>query len=193
MITNKFELKSYIQQDYIRNIGNVSKWRYLALKIYRTDSYMVFKYLKNLRRYEYSINCHKGHSFWGNLIYVIRKFKWRRLSIKYNLLLPPNVIGPGFKIAHIVGGGIIINCKSIGKNCSVNSGVIIGNNGGQNRIATIGDNVSISIGAKVIGDVTIGNNVIVAPNSVVVKDIPNDCVVSGVPAKIIKRDGVKVV
>lgn len=104
MITNKFELQSYIQQDYIRNIGDVPFWRYLALKIYRTDSHMVFSYLKNLRKYEYAINCLKGHSVLGNLIYVIRKIKWRRLSIKYNLLLPPNVIGPGFKIAHIVGG-----------------------------------------------------------------------------------------
>ena len=193
MITTKVELQSYIQQDYIRNIGNVPFWRYLALMFYKTDSYMVFRYLKNLRKYEYAINCLKCHSVLGNLTYVIRRIKWRRLSIKYNLLLPPNVIGPGFKIAHIVGGGIIVNCKSIGKNCSVNSGVVIGNNGGQDRIATIGDNVSISVGAKVIGDVTIGNNVVVAPNTVVIKDVPNNSIVSGVPAKIIKRDGVKVV
>lgn len=193
MISSKAELRQYIEQDFFRNIGKVSIWKYLALKYYKTDSYMVFRYLKNLRKYEYAINCLKGRSIVGNLIYIIRKLKWRRLSIKYNLLLPPNVIGPGFKIAHIVGGGIIVNCKSIGSNCSVNSGVIIGNNGGQDRIATIGNNVSISIGAKVIGDVTIGDNVIVAPNSVVVKDIPKNCIVSGVPAKIIKRDGVKIV
>ena len=104
MITNKVELRSYIQQDYIRNIGNGSIWRYFALKIYRADSYMVFRYLKNLRKYEYAINCLKGESVLGNFTYVIRRIKWRRLSIKYNLLLPPNVIGPGFKIAHIVGG-----------------------------------------------------------------------------------------
>ena len=193
MITNKVDLQSYIQQDYMRNIGNVPIGRYLALMIYRTDSYMVFRYLKNLRKYEYAINCLKGHSVLGNITYVLRRIKWRRLSIKYNLLLPPNVIGPGFKIAHIVGGGIIVNCKSMGKNCSANSGVVIGNNGGQDRIATIGDNVSISVGAKVIGDVRIGNNVVVAPNTVVIKDVPNNCIVSGVPAKIIKRDGIKVV
>lgn len=192
MITSKTELQEYIQQDKLRNIGNVSLWKYLAMRIYKTDSYMVFRYLKNLRKYEYTINCLKGHSIIGNVIYILRKFYWRRLSIKYNLLLPPNVIGPGFRIAHIVGGGIIVNCRSIGRNCSVNAGVIIGNNGGQDRIATIGNNVSISIGAKIIGNVIIGNNVIVAPNSVVVKDVPDNCVVSGIPAKIIKLDGIKV-
>lgn len=192
MITSKVDLKYYLQQDYSRNIGNVSKCKYFAMKIYNTDSYMVYKYLKNLRKYEYAINCLKKTSIFGNLIYILRKIYWRRLSIKYNLLLPPNVIGPGFRIAHIVGGGIIINCRSIGSCCSVNAGVIIGNNGGQGKIATIGNNVSVSIGAKIIGDVKIGDNVVVAPNSVVVKDIPDNCVVSGVPAKIIKRNGLKV-
>lgn len=90
------------------------------------------------------------------------------------------------------GGGIIINCKSIGNYCSANSGVIVGNNNGQDKIATIGNHVSLTIGSKVIGKVTIGDNVTVAPNSVVVKDVPSNCVVSGVPAKIIKKDGIKV-
>lgn len=52
--------------------------------------------------------------------------------------------------------------------------------------------MEIALGAKIIGKVSIGNNVIIAPNSVVVKDIPDNCVVSGIPAKIIKKDGMKV-
>lgn len=53
-------------------------------------------------------------------------------------------------------------------------------------MAIIGDNVDLTIGCKVIGGVHIGNNVIVAPNSVVVKDVPNNAIVSGIPAKILK-------
>lgn len=56
----------------------------------------------------------------------------------------------------------------------------------------VGDNVELTLGCKVIGGITIGNNVIVAPNSVVVKDVPDNSVVSGVPAHIIKHNGVKV-
>lgn len=53
-------------------------------------------------------------------------------------------------------------------------------------MAVIGNNVDLTVGCKVIGGVHIGNNVIVAPNSVVVKDIPDCAVVSGVPARILK-------
>ena len=60
------------------------------------------------------------------------------------------------------------------------------------NVPTIGDNVEMTVGAKIIGKVSIGNNVVIAPNSVVVKDVPDNCVVSGVPAKIIKKDGIKV-
>lgn len=50
----------------------------------------------------------------------------------------------------------------------------------------IGDNVKIGTGAKIIGGVTVGNNVFIGANAVVVKDVPDNCVVGGVPAKIIK-------
>ncbi len=57
---------------------------------------------------------------------------------------------------------------------------------------TIGDNVIITAGAKVIGGVKIGDNVTVGANAVVLKDVPNNCVVVGVPARIVKKDGVRV-
>ena len=49
------------------------------------------------------------------------------------------------------------------------------------------NNVEICCGAKVIGGVTIGNNVIIGANAVVIQDVPNNCIVAGVPAKIIKK------
>ena len=84
------------------------------------------------------------------------------------------------------GGGIIINANSIGNYCGANVGVVIGNNHGYDDRPHIGDHVALTMGCKIYGSIRIGNNVIVAPNSVVVKDIPDNCVVSGVPAKIIK-------
>ena len=73
----------------------------------------------------------------------------------------------------------------MGNYCTANAGVIVGNNH-KGGMAVIGDNVDLSVGCKVIGGVHIGNNVIVAPNSVVVKDIPDNVIVSGIPAKILK-------
>ena len=88
-----------------------------------------------------------------------------------------------------MGGGIKINCISIGNYCTLNLGVLVGNNHhNQEERAIIGDNVNLTTGCKVIGKVKIGNNVVVAPNSVVIKDIPDNCVVSGVPATIIKKN-----
>lgn len=57
---------------------------------------------------------------------------------------------------------------------------------GYDKLATIGDNVFISTGVKIIGGVTIGDNVVIGANSVVVKDIPSNAIVGGVPAKILK-------
>ncbi len=70
--------------------------------------------------------------------------------------------------------------------------MVVGNNGSQEKRAIIGNNVSLTVGSMVIGKVTIGDNVTVAPNSVVIKDVPSNSVVSGVPAKIIKHNGIKV-
>lgn len=93
-------------------------------------------------------------------------------------------IGGGFFIQH--GYGTIIAPRSIGKNCWVNQGVTIGYTNATD-CPTIGNNVTIYCGAKVLGNVTVGDNSVIAANAVVVKDVPPNVVVGGVPAKIIKH------
>ena len=73
----------------------------------------------------------------------------------------------------------------MGANCKIYQQVTIGYNG--EKAPSLGNNVTVCCGAKVIGGVTIGDDVIIGANAVVVKDIPNHCIVVGVPAKIIKR------
>ena len=80
-------------------------------------------------------------------------------------------------------GTIVVNPKCrIGGNCNINAGVNIGMGG-----SIIGDNCYLAPGAKIIKPVHIGNNVMIGANAVVTKDIPDDCMVVGIPAKIIKR------
>lgn len=93
-------------------------------------------------------------------------------------------IGGGLIVQH--GYATIIAPRKIGKNCWVNQGVTIGYTNDE-ACPTIGDNVRVYAGAKILGDVHIGNNVIVAANAVVVKDVEDNCIVGGVPAKVIKR------
>lgn len=98
------------------------------------------------------------------------------MQLKYDTYISVSAdIGGGLWIPHM--GGIIINCRSMGKNCSVTKGVVIGNNASQDNIATIGDNCYF----------TLGCNVIVAQNAVVTKDVESNTVVGGIPAKIKKK------
>ena len=98
-------------------------------------------------------------------------------------------IGPGLFIQH--GFSTIISAKSIGKDCWINQQVTIGYSNVMD-CPVIGDNVTINAGAKVIGKVSIGNNSKVGANAVVVKDVPENCTVVGVPAYIVRRNGMRV-
>lgn len=85
------------------------------------------------------------------------------------------------------GIGVVIHKKAkIGSGCVISQQVTIGGKLGCKSLPIIGDNVEICAGAKIIGDVKIGNNVTIGVNSVVNKDVPDNAIVAGVPAKIIR-------
>jgi serine O-acetyltransferase len=106
------------------------------------------------------------------------------------LFISTEDIGEGLFIQH--GFATIIAAKSIGKDCWINQQVTIGFSN-VNDCPVIGDNVTINAGAKIIGKVTMGNNSIAGANAVVVKDVPENCTVVGVPAYIVRRNGIKVI
>jgi serine O-acetyltransferase len=97
------------------------------------------------------------------------------------LFIVTNSIGGGLYLEH--GFSTIITAKSIGKNCWINQQVTIGFKNAKSPI--IGDNVRISCGAKILGGIKIGNNAIIGANAVVIKDVPDNAIVGGVPAKVI--------
>jgi serine O-acetyltransferase len=96
-------------------------------------------------------------------------------------------IGPGLVVHNCCC--IFILAKLIGHSCTVNQGVTVGSIRGTGW-PTIGNNVFLGAGCKVMGGVTIGDNVVVSPNSFVAADVPSNCTVMGVPARIISRDSV---
>jgi len=106
---------------------------------------------------------------------------------------PGAKIGDGFFIDHGMGVVIGETCE-IGNNVTLYQGVTLGGTGKEKgkRHPTIGDNVVISAGAKVLGSIKIGNNVKIGAGSVVLKDVPDNCTVVGVPGRVVKRDGRRV-
>jgi serine O-acetyltransferase len=105
------------------------------------------------------------------------------------LFISTNDIGPGLFIQH--GFATIIAAKSIGRDCWINQQVTIGYSN-KTDCPELGDNVTINAGAKIIGKVKMGNGSKAGANAVVVKDVPDNCTVVGVPAYIIRRNGIKV-
>lgn len=91
-------------------------------------------------------------------------------------------IGPRLFIQH--GFSTTISAKSIGSDCWINQQVTIGYTFAPNA-PLIGNGVRLSAGAKVVGSIAIGDNAIIAANAAVVKDVPENAAVGGVPAKII--------
>ena len=98
-------------------------------------------------------------------------------------------IGPGLVIHH--GFATIITAKSIGAYCWINQQVTIGFASGKGS-PTIGNHVTISAGAKVIGGVTVGDHAVIGANAVVTKDVPSHATVVGIPARIVRLNGVRV-
>lgn len=106
---------------------------------------------------------------------------------------PGAKIGKGLFIDH--GMGVVIGETTIiGDNVTLYQGVTLGGTGKEKgkRHPTIGNNVVIGAGAKVLGNIIIGDNVQIGANAVVIKDVPSNCTVVGIPGKIVKREGVPV-
>ena len=132
----------------------------------------------------------RGKKTWLPL-YAIALKRYNHYKFKFGISIPFNTqIGKGFYIGHF--GCIVVNPNTvIGKNVNISQGVTIGatNRGDKKGVATIGDGVYIGPGAKIIGAVTIGNNVAIGANAVVTHDVPDNAVVAGVPARVISMNG----
>ena len=117
---------------------------------------------------------------------IARVFEFLNYWICANAISAQADIGANTKFWHR-GLGCTVHYKAkIGKNCRILPNVMIGSkfaNGVPDALVpVIGDNVFIGTGAVVIGNIRIGNNVIIAANSVVTKDVPDDCYAIGSPA-----------
>lgn len=129
----------------------------------------------------------KGHKFIATRI----SNKTRR---KYGIEIHPAAqIGNGVFIDH--GMGVVIGETAIvGDNCTIYQGVTLGGTGKDKgkRHPTLGNNVLVGCGAKLLGNFTVGDNAKIAANAVVLSDVPENCTCVGIPARIVRRNNEKV-
>ena len=133
--------------------------------------------------YRISNKLHKINLTW--FAKIVQKVNNRRR----NSYIPYSAsIGEGTVFAY--GGiGVVIHSNAVvGENCMIGQGITIGGRTGHGGAPVIGDNVYIAAGSRVLGGITIGNNVVIGANAVVIKDVPENCIVAGVPAKVISND-----
>jgi serine O-acetyltransferase len=129
--------------------------------------------------------------FHGFGTFPVVKFVLIRAGVKLGMEIPSSTsVGEGLFIGHF--GTIIVNGEAtIGANCNLSHGVTIGqlNRGERAGCPTIGDNVFIGPGARILGRIVVGDDVAIGANSVVVDDVPDGAVVAGIPAKVVSMAG----
>lgn len=184
----------------------VTSWKELRF-LWRSDLHR-YHGKSNIRAFLYSLQDRPGFRYtflmrlgnylhgrrtnlFGRIVYRFYYEILRHYQMKFGIIIPPETkIGSGLYIDHF--GGIVVNANAvIGKNCNIGQGVTIGqtNRGSRQGCPTIGDNVYIAPGAKIIGKIQIGNNVAIGANAVVTRDVPDDAVAIGNPAEVVSSKG----
>lgn len=134
-----------------------------------------------------------AHKLYVKKHYFLARLISQRTARKTGIEIHPGAkIGKGLFIDH--GHGVVIGETAVlGENVTLYQGVTLGGTGKEKgkRHPTLGDNVMVSAGAKILGSFTVGSNSKIGSGSVVVSEVPPNSTVVGVPGRVVKRDGVK--
>lgn len=176
MIKTKSDLKYYLLCDKIARNEKKNKPSLFGDRLW--------KFQITYRKTEYYYN--NRNRLLHKIMYTLYHYIYRKKCSRLCSDIPLNVFGEGLVIWH--GQNIIINRNArVGKNCSISSGCCIGQ--AHNQSPTIGDNLEMTIGSKILGGIHICNDVTIGAGAVVVKDITEPYTTwGGVPAKCISHN-----
>lgn len=173
---DKKELKALLKKEQ-KIYGISSPKEYIKKALLCDHDYLLYKYLKQLRLLEYYYGRNK-------ILFQIYQRRKNKMGAKLGITIWHNCVGEGLRIWHY--GSIVVNGHAkIGENCQFHGENCIGNKGDFDKAAPVlGDNVDVGIGAKVIGDIYIANNVKIGANAVVTKSCYKEgATLVGVPAR----------
>lgn len=182
MIKTKADLKRCLDTEKKFYINDTQKAK-LNAWFFKEPMLYLYRFVKHLRCEEYH---HNNGGILHKVMYVIHRKKRTRLGIKLGIDTFDNVFDEGLMIWH--AGNIVVNGHTkVGKNCTLHGSNCIGNNGLSSQCPVIGDNVRVGVGAKVIGGITIADNIKIAAGAVVVHSFLEEGItIAGVPAKKVK-------
>ena len=185
MIATKKDLREYLSCD-AKNFPLENEWwgKRVMNHLFSnpiSDQKYIWKYIYTLRHVEYHFN-NKG--IYHILMSLYYRWLLREYSYKTGFQIPPNTCGKGLTIWH--WGPIIINSKcKLGENCTLYPMVLIGHKSTCSPAPVLGDNVFVGAGSKIIGDIRIGNNVVIGQNVTIVKNIPDKTIIVNPSARLI--------
>ena len=173
------DLIGFIKWDFERINGKIALRKFMMSLLFEPG----FKYIFWMRVTRY---------FWlkrgpARITFVLCRFILKHFAYKYTFDVSYRArIGPGLSIAH--HGYIVVRAAAvIGENCSLRPGVVIGKKLTDDvNAAFLCNNVDIGVGAKILGYVHIGNNVTIGANAVVTKDVHDNAIVVGIPARVMR-------
>lgn len=152
------------------------------------EVFFLYPSFKAIRAYR------RAHKLYLKKHYFLARWISQRALHKTGIEIHPGAtIGKGLFIDH--GSGVVIGETTIiGDNCTIYQNVTLGGTGKDvgKRHPTLGNNVLVGAGARVLGPFTVGDNAKIAANAVVLSEVPPNCTAVGVPARVVKRDGVRV-
>lgn len=187
MIDSKIKYRYYLKSDALALGISNNGLSYKIKEILLPNK--IWSFQKLMRKLEFYNNCKNSKL---NKVYILYlKYKFRNKSLKLGFSIPINVFGPGLAIVHY--GTIVINSAvRIGENCRIHACTNIGASGGRPEAPQIGNNVYIGPGAKIYGNITLGNNIAISANAVVNKSfVEDDLLLAGNPANKIKTIDIK--
>jgi len=177
MIIDRKTYRDYCRQD---------------LRAYGLDCVSLYKYLWHdclrfqlrLRRLEYLYNT-MGRNPVKRLAWFLLEIAHHHHAVRLGFTIPKNVFGPGLCIVHY--GTIVVSPNAkVGSNCRLHPSTSIGD---YNGAPTLGNNVYIGPGAKLFGDIVLGDNVAVGANAVVNRSFGSNVTLAGIPARVVAETG----
>lgn len=175
MISDKNSYLYYLKRD----LEAYELTQFTLYAYFRMDC---LRFQRRLRKIEYLYNVKRNKLYCRFYLFVL-EFINHRLATRLGLTIPKNVFGPGLCLVHY--GTIVVSpLAKVGENCRIHPSTSIGD---FNGAPTIGNNVYIGPGAKVFGNIRIGDNVAIGANAVVNHSFQDNMTIGGIPAAIISQ------